>query len=110
MKQVLIKIAIAVCMAIVLAGFFINAEEDALCGRALLLQQDVDGGTLVSIRVQFTSGEYKNTAVATSILERSIRTDVNKSRVAGAVIGNKSKEIAKGLFDGIRSKSKHSND
>lgn len=100
-------IALSLFVITVLLAACVSADADALCRRSLMLEKDVSGGLIVTIKVKFSRGEYANTATATSVFGTHVRTDVNKSRVIGEVIGNKSKEVAKGLIDGIRSKSKH---
>ena len=71
---------------------------------ALAQQADVE---YLGIQAKFTAGEYMNTATASCWAGTVEHRDYNKSRIIGGFLGEKSKEMAKGVVDGLKAPTKH---
>ena len=62
------------------------------------------------IQTSFEQGEYQNVAISTSGKKQVVRTDINKTRILGNLVAQKSKEFIKGWVDGRESEGKHGDD
>lgn len=56
------------------------------------------------IEVKFQTTEEKNTSIANCKWGSVSSVDYNKSKLIGEFVGSRSKEFAKGLWDGVRNK------
>lgn len=104
----LVKFVVFMIFVIPFVFFMFHARARARLYRAadmaLAQQADVE---YQGIQAKFTAGEYMNTATASCWAGTVERRDYNKSRIIGGFLGEKSKEMAKGVVDGLKTPTKH---
>jgi hypothetical protein len=98
---------VSIAGIIIVSAILHSSMEDA-ARTALARQEPLTTYSMgVQINVSFQRGEYANLAVARSKWMTVNQQDLNKSKMLGDFVGQKSKEFMAGFKDGMKRKSKH---
>ena len=91
-------------------GLMIELEAERVAEETLRFQKPINHTCYgVAFQSNFDRSEYVNTATVMYCNGSKSRKDYNKSKIAGKVIGAKSKEFSQGFWQGLKTKGKHDN-
>ena len=112
MKENVLIIAIAL-VVLGFGGFLIrndmiNHEMEQLARESLAKQGSFQSTVMgKDVIVIFEQGEYANKATVTRGDKEIVKQDINKTKILGQYVGEKSKEFMSGFFKGRKKTSKH---
>ena len=103
-----VVIVFGIIMVFSIINSVINSEMKALGKKALATQSPQESEILgKKATATFVQDEYVNTSQVTRGDTTIIRTDINKSKIAGRIFADKAKEFKSGLRDSKDDVSKH---